>query len=308
MDMLYSRDKIILIICLLAVGATCRAQYHPTYSQYMFNGLALNPAYAGSNESLNVALIYKSSQWGNSVDGAPVTQTVVGDFPLDKPQTSVGMMIFTDKILSIRTSGAYFAYSYHVKTNIGKLYLGMQAGFDLQNEDQSGHKLENPNDHLFTSGKNNNFMPNAGVGTYFYKSNFFAGISIPQILAYSPKKADSYKVKPSLTNSKLLCGIVVPTPISLKIKPSTLVQFKGKNVLYDLNCNFAIFNEILEFGASWRSSNTLVGLLQIRISQLRIGYAYDYALEKLEANNTTHEIMLRLDMRIRVKAASPLYF
>ena len=292
---------------MLVSVATCRAQYHPIYSQYMFNGLAINPAYAGSSESLNIAAIHRNSQWGNSIANAPVTQTVAFDTQTKGPKVSLGMTVFSDKT-SMVNSGAYFAYSYRIAVNNGKLSFGIQAGFDLRHENQSRIRPEIPDDPMFNGGIHNNFMPNAGVGTYYYRSNFFAGFSIPLILAYSPQKAGSYRAKPTFTNSKIFCGVTVPTPMDIKIKPSSLVQFAGNDVIYDLNCNFAFLDEKLELGVSWRSGNTLVGMFQIKISQLRIGYAYDYALEKLQANSTTHEIMLRLDMKIRVKAASPLFF
>ena len=303
-----SRDsKLLMIICLLLAGTICRAQYHPQYSQYMFNGLALNPAYAGSQEVLNLAALYRSSQWGNSMEGAPVTQTLAGDFPLRNPQLALGLLVFNDQISIYRQTGTYFAYAFRVRAGEGKLSFGLQAGFDLHREDYSGVNIREIDDILFRGEVHNTFMPNVGAGVYYYKSNLFFGLSVPQILAYSPNTADSYNGKPNLSNFMLYGGVSVPAGRNFKVKPSTLLQYAGSSLLFDVNCNFALFREMFEIGASWRNSNTLVGMAQIRIHSFCIGYAHDFALGKPNAINTSHEIILRYDFKIIVNAVNPLH-
>ena len=307
--MWYSRDsKLLIIVFLLMAGAVCKAQYHPQYSQYMFNGLALNPAYAGSQEVLNLAALSRSSQRGGGIEGAPATQTFAGDFPLRNPQLALGLLVFNDKISIFRQTGAYFAYAFRVRAGEGKLSFGLQAGFDLQHEDFSGILVKDPDDELFMGKVHNTFMPNVGTGVYYYRSNFFAGLSVPQFLAYSPNTANSYKGKPTFSNIMLYSGATVPAGRDLKVKPSALLQHVGKGLLFDLNCNFALFREMFELGASWRSSNTLVGMVQFKVHSFCIGYAHDYALRKPGAINTSHEIMLRYDFKIMIKAVNPLYY
>ncbi len=300
-------SKFLVVLCLLMAGITCRAQYHPQYSQYMFNGLALNPAYAGSQEVLSLAAFYRTSQWGNSVDGAPSTQTFSGDFPLRNPQIALGLLVFNDKISVFRQTGAYVAYAFRVRAGEGKLSFGLQAGFDLQREDETGATLIQNPDPLFDLEMHNSFMPNVGVGAYYYTSKYFVGLSLPQLLAYSPNTADSYKGQLTLSNTMLYGGIIIPAGNDFKIKPSTLLQYADKGFLFDLNCSFLILKERLELGVSYRSSSTLVAMAQVKINQLRIGYAYDYALGKPSVINTSHEIMLRYDFKFKVKAVSPLY-
>jgi len=301
-------SKFLIVICLLMVAVTCRAQYHPQYSQYMFNGLALNPAYAGSQEVLNIATLCRNSQWGNSMEGAPVTYTFTGDFPLRNPQLALGLLVFDDFINILRQTGAYVSYAFRVKTSDeGKLSFGIQAGFDLQRENQTSLILIQPDDPMFHLEKHSTFMPNVGVGVYYNTSNFFAGLSFPQLLAYSPLTADSYKSKLTLSNTMLYGGMIVPAGRDLKIKPSALLQYVGNGILLDMNCNFLMFGEKVELGVSWRNSTTLVGMAQFRHQSFCLGYAYDFAIGKPGAINTSHEIMLRYDLKIMVKAASPLY-
>ena len=308
-DMWRSRNsRYLIIFCLIMAGITCRAQYHPQYSQYMFNGLALNPAYAGSQEVLNLATLCRNSQWGNSVKGAPVTYTFAGDFPLRNPQLALGVLVFDDIIDIFKQTGAYFAYAFRVKTgNEGKLSFGLQAGFDFHREDQTQLVILQPGDVMFDLEMHKSFMPNVGVGIYYYTSNFFAGLSLPQLLTYSPYTADSYKGKLTVSNTMLYGGMIVPVSSDFKIKPSMLLQYAGKGILFDMNCNFIMFKEKLELGVSWRNSTTLVAMAQFRFNSLCIGYAYDYAIGKPNAINTSHEIMFRYDLKIRVKATSPLF-
>lgn len=306
--MWYSRDnKFLMILCLLMVGAISQAQYHPQYSQYMFNGLALNPAYAGSQEVLNIALLHRNSQWGKSVQGAPATYTFSGDFPLQNPQLALGILVFDDIISIFRQTGAYFAYAFRVRTGeTGKLSFGLQAGFDSHRADNARINLFDPDDPLFSNRLFHTFMPNIGAGVYYYTHNFFAGLSVPQFLAYSSQNANSYSGKLTFSNTMLYGGIIVPVNRDFKIKPSTLLQFTTKGFLLDLNCNVMMFRERFELGASWRSSNTLVGMLGFSIQSFCIGYAYDHALGKPNAINTSHEIMLRYNFKIMVDAVNPL--
>ena len=301
-----SKDsKILVTICFLLVSVTCWAQYHPQYSQYMFNGLALNPAYAGSQEVLSLAAFHRTSQWGNTMEGTPVTQTFSGDFPLRNPQLALGLLVFNDKVSIFRQTGAYFAYAFRVQAGQGKLSFGLQAGFDLQREDATRINILQKPDPLFELEVHNSFMPNVGVGTYYYTSNYFVGLSLPQFLAYSPKTAVSYKGKPTFKNFMLYGGLTLPAGRSLKIKPSGLLQYVGEGILFDLNCN-VLLREMLELGVSWRNNNILVGMAQFRFQSFCIGYAYDYALKNSGAINTSHEIMLRYDFKIIVKALNPL--
>ena len=303
-----SKDrKIFLIFCLLMAGITCWAQYHPQYSQYMFNGLALNPAYAGSNEALSIAVLHRTSQWGKSIENAPMTQTISGDFCMKNPQLAFGLLIFNDKIGPIGQTGAYFAYAYRVKAGEGKLSFGLQAGLDVHHENQTNLILpDDPEkDNLFNRIMPNTPMPNVGTGVYYFTSKFFAGLSLPHILTYSWNR--DINPKPKVSNVILYGGMVFQAGEDFKIKPSTLLQNAGNVFLVDLNCNFSLLEERFELGVSWRNRSTLVAMAQFRFNMICLGYAYDYPIGKPCAMNTSHEIMLQYNFKIKIKAASPLY-
>lgn len=302
-------SKIFIILCLLAC-VPCRAQYHPLYSQYIFNGLALNPAYAGSQDVLNLAALYRSSQLGNSIEGSPVTQTFAGDFPLQNPQVALGLLVFNDKIGIFKQTGANFVYAFRVKAGEGKLSFGLQAGFDLRREAGIDNiYLFEEGDEAFYQKAHNTFMPNVGAGIYYHTPKYFAGLSFPHFLAYATNIKDySYKGALTLSNMMLYGGVVIQTNNKLKIRPSALLQHVFNDPLFDLNCNFIMLRDRLELGLSYRNKKTLVTMVQFKInSQLCLGYAYDHTFGMPTVNNTSHEIMLRYDLKITVKAANPLY-
>jgi type IX secretion system PorP/SprF family membrane protein len=272
----------------------------------MLNGLAINPAYAGSQEVLSLALLHRNSQLGNSVEGAPVTQTFSGDFPLRNPQLALGMLVYNDQISIFRQTGAYFAYAFRVKAGEGKLSFGLQAGFDLQREDQSRITVFDPGDPFFDGNIHHSFMPNAGAGAFYYTSKYFVGLSFPHLLKYIPQKSVSYQPELNIPNTMLYGGIIVPTEYNFSLKPSALLQYTETGFLVDLNCNVGFLRDKLELGVSWRNESTLVAMAQFRFQSFCLGYAYDCAIGKPSAINTSHEIMLRFDFKIIVKAVNPI--
>ena len=305
--MSYSKDRILFTLCLALLSSIfCKAQYHPMYSQYMFNGQAINPAYAGSREVLSLAALYRSQ--GKNIEGAPVTQTFSGDFPLRNPQLALGLLVFNDQIGKYRQSGAYAAYAFRVKAGEGKLSFGLQAGFDMMREDNNVFTLQE-NDPMFNGEILKLFMPNVGAGVYYYDDNYFAGFSMPRLMAYAPNNADSYSGKLSFENLMLYGGTKIFINDNLKVKPSALIQYAQKTWLYDLNCNIILLpKETLELGISYRNTKTLVALAEVRINpQFCLGYSYDHTFGQFNITNGSHEIMLRYEFRFRVKAENPLY-
>jgi type IX secretion system PorP/SprF family membrane protein len=274
----------------------------------MFTGLALNPAYAGSLEVLSLSALYRRSQW-SGFERIPQTQTFAGDFPLRNPQLALGLLVVNDRVGIYRKTGIYGIYAYRVKAGKGKLSFGLQAGFDQLREDGTNIKTIQEGDPMFNDEIHKSFMPNVGAGIYYYTSKCFVGLSLPKLLAYSPHTADSYRGTLTMENAMLYGGGIIPTGNNFKIKPSVLLKYIQKSVLYDLNCNFIMFPEDrLEVGVSYRNANTLVAMAEIRVnSQMCIGYAYDHAFSNLNAANSCHEVMLRYEFRFRVKAENPLF-
>jgi type IX secretion system PorP/SprF family membrane protein len=287
----------------------CRAQDNPLYNQYQYNGLAINPAFAGSREVMSMAVLYRM-QWFN-MDGAPNTFTFSGDFPLRNPQTAIGLLAVNDKVGIYRKTGVYGVYAYRIKMGKGKLSLGLQGGVDQIREDLSNMTTLQPNDPMFTNAAlHRTWLPNVGVGAFYYSSKYFAGLSIPKLLHYVPTKADQYKGELSLCDVFLYGGLILSVSNNIKLKPSALLRYGiDKTVLADINFNVVFLPEDrVEVGVFYRSAKVWGAMAEIRVNpQICIGYAYDRGLGIANINSGSHEILLRYELRYRVKAVNPLY-
>jgi len=299
----------ILLIC-LSVRANC--QLAPIYSQYMMNGMAINPAYAGSRDVLSLSLMSRW-QWVG-FEGAPVTTTFSGNMPFKNKALAMGLIVSNEKIGIQNTLSCFGNYAYRLRTNDGFLSFGLKAGFEMLRENQSLITTQNP-DAAFENGNKGYFLPNFGFGVYFYNPKFFAGISIPTFMSYREKSAGSgFEAYNDVRNYNYLItgGMLVNINDNFKIKPSTLLRYTANAPFqYDLNCNFILLKEgKLWLGASYRSKEAFVGLLEFQINtQLRLGYSYDYSLGGLSKYNSgSHEIMLRYEFRYILKALNPKYF
>ena len=169
----------VILACLLLAGKNGFSQQYPVYSQYIFNGLILNPAYAGAHVQFSATAMYRN-QWVN-FEGAPKTLTFTGHTTLNKGRTGVGLMVSNDQIGSYNNNNVFGSYAYIINAPFGTLALGLQAGFNFVRADFSDLNLQNPDDPSFV-GEVNDFKPNFGTGAYFHNDLFFVGFSIPFLL------------------------------------------------------------------------------------------------------------------------------
>ena len=287
-------------------------QVHVT-SQYLTNGLVINPAYAGTREVLSANLSYRK-QWAR-INGAPQFQTLSLHSPVNKKErVSLGLM--TDYLTYGVTKdvGIYGFYAYSIRYGHGKLSMGLKAGFDLSNTNYNRLRFPdgNPADPLL-SGDMKYSLPNMGVGFYYYTEKYFVGLSVPSLLTYKRDEADQFSVTPdySLFRTYLTAGTLVRVADMFKVKPSVLIRYSMHEPLeVDLNANL-IFADMLWFGCSFRiAEKAAVALLDLQVTpQLKVGYSFDYQLGHLNNYTSgTHEVSLRYEFAFAVTATSPRYF
>jgi len=282
-------------------------------SQYLTNGLVINPAYAGTREVLSANLSYRK-QWAR-INGAPQFQTLSLHSPVNKKErVSLGLM--TDYLTYGVTKdvGIYGFYAYSIRYGHGKLSMGLKAGFDLSNTNYNRLRFPdgNPADPLL-SGDMKYSLPNMGVGFYYYTEKYFVGLSVPSLLTYKRDEADQFSVTPdySLFRTYLTAGTLVRVADMFKVKPSVLIRYSMHEPLeVDLNANL-IFADMLWFGCSFRiAEKAAVALLDLQVTpQLKVGYSFDYQLGHLNNYTSgTHEVSLRYEFAFAVTATSPRYF
>ncbi len=299
---------------LMSFGAA-KAQQDAMYTQYMFNTLAINPAYAGSRNVLSVTGLFRS-QW-IGIDGAPETQTLSFDTSIPGKRVGLGLQVFNDKIGITRTTGAYASYAYRIRMERGTLALGLQAGFAKYRADFTSVRLNSgsPVDYAFNYNLNE-LLPNFGAGAYYNSDRFYVGVSVPHLLNNKLNNPSSVVVTNGLVARQYLhlfitSGYVFNMGDDFKLKPSFLFKgAMGAPVQLDVNANFWIKDKI-SLGAQYRTGDAFAALMELQISdQLRMGYSYDRTISKLQTYNSgSHEVMLRYEFGFeRDRILAPRYF
>jgi len=290
------------ILILFSSLSILLGQSEATYSQYMFNGLAINPAYAGIHEALSISALTRFQSVG--IDGAPNTQTITAHTGLKNQKVGLGLLIINDKIGVTRQTGFYASYAFKIRFKKSTLSLGLQGGGTAVSADYSELRIQQPGDPKFSEDVRE-FNPNFGAGVFYHSEKFYAGLSMPQIL--DPGSGNVTQLRPLIFTS----GAVFTLNPVLKLKPNILFRVvDNKPVEFNYNMNLLI-HEILWLGVSYRPSNTINGIVEILLTdQLRLGYAYDANINDFgEVNSGTHEIMINYRFRYTKKGVvSPRYF
>jgi type IX secretion system PorP/SprF family membrane protein len=287
------------------------AQHTPITSQYLFNGLVINPAYAGSNNALTSVLSYRH-QWVG-MDGAPVTQTFSIHTPLKDSRISIGALLTNDRIGVSNETGLQAAIAYRLPMRKGKLHLGLGGGASLVQARWTDLAIQDRTDLQFATDSRGQLRPNFSAGGYYYTKEWFVGLSIPSFLGqhYTPESG-SWRITHNVTEYQpmLTGGMLIPLQQHLKLKPSTLIRYlPSSGVQADLNVNLIIRNKFWT-GVSYRTGDALIALLQVLpTNQWRIGYAYDMGLSKLASlHSGSHEIMIQYEFGFRVRVHDPRFF
>lgn len=277
------------------------AQQRPVYSQYMFNGLAINPAYAGNQKQLSVTALMRQ-QWVN-IDGAPSTQSLGIHSGFDQRKIGVGLQISNDNIGAHNDLSVYGSYAYQIRMSSGILSMGLQAGFTNLKSDFTKVNAKDGDDPLLNS-QYNKFNPNFGTGIFYSTVNSYLGFSIPYILDNKIiKKTDIISEAREARYYFLTGGKVLDLDENLKLKPSFLLRFQnGSPIGYDVNTNL-IINEAVTLGVSYRSGDSVFMLFNIQANEnFGFGYAYDWIISALNPyTKGTHEIMLNYRIKLTQK-------
>lgn len=288
------------------------AQQLPQFTQYMFNTISINPAYAGSREALSIVGLHRS-QWVG-FKGGPITQTLSIHTPLRNDRIGLGLSFIEDDLGPENYSYLYGDFSYAIPTgDNGKLAFGIKAGFTQYSLDSEF--LNDPTVALddFFNGYENRWTPNIGLGVYWSTDRIYAGLSVPRILNTDKNKNEGYEALDILSYYFTLGG-VIDINKTIKFKPAGLIKAtNGAPLSYDLTGSF-LFNEKIWLGGSYRLNRktaAIGGFADFQVSrQLRVGYAYEKPISEIASFTTgTHEILLIYEFKfLKSKLKSPRYF
>lgn len=303
-----------ILICVLAFIALTKsnAQQDVMVSQYMFNGLFLNPAYAGTHNYVTSTFLSRI-QWLN-FDGAPKTSLIALDGPLAENKMGWGLIVANDKIGVTTQNDFYGNYSYFVKLGKGKLGFGIKAGVSQYTAKVGDLTVWDENDPSFTGTKRSALIPKFGFGTYYYTEKWYAGFSIPALIAYDKNYDFDISMEKSSAIRKhyyLTGGYVFNVNEKLKFKPSLLVKHQSAAPIQaDVNVSF-MYMDAVSVGASYRTNDAVVVMAEYQANKrFRVGYAFDITTSKMaNYSSGSHEIMIGYDFgKDIIKTKTPRFF
>jgi len=313
--------RIIIILVMLILGfQNSKAQQLPQFTQYMYNTIAINPAYDGSREVLSIVALGRN-QWVG-FNGGPQTQTLSINSPLRNEKIGLGLSLINDKAGFENFTYAYADFSYTINlSEATKISFGLKAGgtfYKLADElyngvrTYSGGSFTNEPD-LYFSDRLDRWNFNMGAGVLFHSDRWYVGYSIPRFINHDLNNQTEYAALETI-HHYLITGYVLDVSKSVKFKPSVLWKYTdGAPMSTDLTANF-LFNEKFWLGASYRTNGKQAAfgaLVDFQVTQqFRVGYTYELPTGEIRPYTSgSQEILLMYEFRFtKNKLKSPRYF
>ena len=299
----------ILIFALMFTGLVSYAQQDAQFTQYMYNTINVNPAYAGSRGAMSIFALHRT-QWVG-LDGAPVTNAVSVNTPINGSNLGLGLSLINDKIGPTVENNFSADLSYTIPVSeTSKLSFGLKLSanlFDLDvlkldPVDSSDPSLQN---------FNNKFSPNIGAGVYWHSDKAYLGLSVPNFIQANKYNDNDVAIFNEQINYYFIAGVVVNLSDSVKFKPALLTKMvQGAPLQVDVSGNF-MFMDKFTLGVAYRWSAALSAMVGFQVSDgMYIGYGYDHETTNLNNYSSgSHEIFLRYEIFNNVdKITTPRFF
>ncbi|MFO7658085.1 MAG: PorP/SprF family type IX secretion system membrane protein [Bacteroidales bacterium] len=274
-------------------------------SQYQFNGMVINPAYAGRNEVSTFLFSYRNQWMG--FEGAPKAYTLSLHWPMKNIKTALGVLGYQEEIGPRKSSSVYFNYAHRIVLGNGKLSMGLRGGITSGRFEM----IDLGNGEFVFDDKLQNFLlPNFGLGTYYYNRNFFAGFSIPLLLGYRVEdKSKGLQVYHDFINYSycFTAGYSFPINNILRLQPSTLISYqKSYSFFTDINMNL-IYKDIFMGGLSYRPDEAFIFLFNWKMNyQSRLGVSYDFGMGNLSKYHSgSLEFTFQYEFGYKIKVTDP---
>lgn len=287
------------------------AQQDAQYTQYMYNTIEVNPAYAGSRGALSVFGLYRT-QW-IGLDGAPETSTFSVNTPLKNTDLGLGVSLVNDKIGPTVENTLSADLSYTIPTSESwNLSFGIKGTANLFNIDINKLTYEDQDDPQFQNLKNK-FSPNVGAGLYFHSDRAYVGLSVPNFIETNRYDSDDVAIFKEKINYYLIAGYVfnLDRLEYIKFKPAVMAKMvEGAPLQVDVSGNF-MFNDKFVLGLAYRWSASVSAMAGFQVTKgMYIGYGYDHETTQLRKYNSgSHEIFLRFEFFNNYnKMISPRFF
>ena len=305
--------RIISIIVLLIAGVEfSNAQQLPQFTQYMYNTIAINPAYAGSRGALSIVGLNRN-QWAG-FDGGPETQTLSIHSPLRNEKIGLGLSLINDKTGYEQLTYMYADFSYTIQANDEvDISFGLKAGVTTYKLSSDLYNAVYTGSDPFFDDRLDRLNPNFGAGVLVHSDRWYVGLSVPKLINHDLNNKTDFAALERV-HYYAIGGYVFDLSESLKFKPSFMVkQTDGVPLSTDLTANF-LFNEKFWLGGSYRMNGkqeAIGALVDFQVTdQFRVGYTYEIPTGEIRPyTNGSHEILLMYEFKfMKNKQKSPRYF
>ncbi|MBW8323695.1 MAG: type IX secretion system membrane protein PorP/SprF [Prolixibacteraceae bacterium] len=304
----------VFVLLLISLGSLKKtfAQQDPMYTQYNFNTQTINPAYAGTWETLGFTVLGRY-QW-IGIDNSPHTYSLSLQIPTGKKNIDLGLNVVNDEIGLEQHLSIMADYSYRVRLNMStSLRFGLRAGFTNYSNPLANYiqDVDVTQQEVFES-MDSKLIPNFGVGAFIYNPDFYLSFSTPKILEtkLQPESSDfNYSNYAELRHFYFQGAYVFPLGDLIKFKPTLLAKVTiNAPIAIDVTANFLLADKFW-IGPMIRSSKSFGFLAQwITPNNLRLGYAIDFNTAKLSPFGGTHELMVSYELNSRSRSRMPSLF
>jgi len=288
----------IVSLLLLLVGIKGFTQQDPMYTQYMSNPIVVNPAYAGSRDVGSITGVFRK-QWVG-IEGTPTTSSLSYNSPIRKYNFGVGGSLLYDAIGPVTQTGLYLDYAYRIRfEGEGILSLGLKGGFNYFYINYQGLRKNDPDVDVDLVQNEALFLPNFGIGAYYYTEKLYLGLSVPKLLRNSlDKNKNTFDhLNREEWHTFLMGGYIFEVTQNIDFKPSFITRFAtGSPLSLEVNATFMLYDKIW-LGAMYRFGDSFGGLIRWQVNpKIHLGYSYDLNHSELKAfNRGSHEIFIGFD-------------
>ena len=247
----------------------------------MFTTLANNPAFAGSNEGINVtALIRQQSIGFKDNEGknlSPQTIYISIDSPIKFLHGGLGGSVITDKIAQFSTTDVRLDYAYRFELGQGEFSAGAQL--DINNTKVDFGSLvateDKQNDPALAaiSENKNDLVLDLGIGL-FYKvpDKYYIGFSGTDLL-----QTKETKIRYQLKRTLFLTGgynWLIPNHPLFELQPSILIRTDFGSYSMEIS-GLVLYNKKVYGGLAYRYQDAISILVGLNWKSFRFGISYD---------------------------------
>ncbi|MDJ1505085.1 type IX secretion system membrane protein PorP/SprF [Xanthocytophaga agilis] len=295
--------KRILFSLLLAwLGySIANAQQDPQFTQYMYNNLFINPAYAGVENKTKFQALYRS-QWTayqGTFDpgGAPNTAMFSLNTPILRIRSGIGFHYVNDRLGPQANSQAAISYSYQFPIDKGKISLGIRGGYYAQSLDFDKYRAIDDSDPVLSNrtGKEFQIRPDFALGVFYTSEKFYGGVSVNHLTQAEFNFGTDKLKNPLNRHIYINAGYYYDLTYQIVLSPSVLFKSDFNTTSFEVS-TVATYNQKFSAGLSFRQGDAvgfLAGVSLLKDNSLRIGYSFDYIIKAQTVKQpTSNEFMV----------------